>query len=369
MNSSVYEKYGLSKIINASGKMTILGGSRLSKDIAEALAIGGQNFYEVKDLLDKTGEYIAKSLNVESSYIVSSASSGIAQSIASTITGDNLYEILHLNNTSNRKREIIIPKGHNVDYGTPVEVTVSVGGGVIREAGYANKCTINHVKSMINENTAALLYIKSHHCVQKEIISVEDYIKVGQEYSLPVIVDAAAEEDLTKYYKLGADAVIYSGTKALEGPTSGIVIGKKNFIDRLKLQGKGIGRVMKVGKENIVGLTRAIEIYTKKSKLTLEEQKERLTEFNIKLNAIDGIEAKCVRDSSGREIIRCEISFNEEIIGKNSLKISEELKSGDIKIYTRDYRANEGKIEIDIRDVNDKELNIIFDKIAKIIER
>lgn len=83
---------------------------------------GAGNFFEVKDLLDKIGEYISRLLNVESAYIVGSASSGIAQSIASTIAKDNLYEILNIHNKNNKKREIILPKGHNVDYGTPVQV-------------------------------------------------------------------------------------------------------------------------------------------------------------------------------------------------------------------------------------------------------
>ncbi|MGL5150884.1 MAG: DgaE family pyridoxal phosphate-dependent ammonia lyase [Clostridium sp.] len=365
---NIYTKYGVKKVINASGKMTILGGSRVEKRILSAMNEGAGNFFEVKDLLDKTGEYISNLLNVESAYIVSSASSGIAQCIASTIAKDDLYNILNINSEKNKRREVIIPKGHNVDYGTPVEVPLSLGGGVIKEAGYANTCTYDHVESLINENTAALLYIKSHHCVQKGIISIEDYIKIGKKYSIPVIIDAAAEEDLVKYYNLGADGVIYSGTKALEGPTSGIVIGKKNFITRLKLQSKGIGRVMKVGKENILGLTEAIEKYINRNKLTMEDQASRLEQFNLNLAGINGIEARCVRDSAGREIIRSEITFNEDILKKNAIQISQKLKLGEVRIYTRDYRANEGKIEIDIRDVNNEELNTIYTKIKKIIE-
>lgn len=369
MSNDVYEKYGVKKVINASGKMTILGGSRINDDIVSAIKDGAQNFYEIKDLLNKTGEYISNLLGVESAYIVSSASSGIAQCIASAIAKDNLYEILNINNENNKKREIILPKGHNVDYGTAVEVAVNLGGGKIREAGYANTCTVDHVRSLINDNTVALLYIKSHHCVQKGMVSMEDYIKIGMEYSLPVIIDAAAEEDLTKYYNLGAEAVIYSGTKALEGPTSGIIIGKKNFVELVKQQSKGIGRVMKIGKENILALTKAIELYVNKKKLTIEEQKGRLKEFNEKLNNIEGINAKCVRDSAGREIIRSEITFEQKVLGKNAIEISNELIKGEIKIYTRDYRKNEGKIEIDIRDVTDLELNMIYSKIQDIIER
>lgn len=367
MEHNIYEKYGVKRVINASGKMTILGGSRVNDEILKSMNSGAGNFYEIKDLLDKTGEYISKLLNVESAYIVSSASSGIAQCVASTITKDRLYDILNINNENNKRRDIIIPKGHNVDYGAPVEVTIRLGGGIVKEAGYANVCTVEHVTSLINENTAALLYIKSHHCVQKGIVSIQDYIDIGKKYSLPVIIDAAAEGDLVKYYNQGADAVIYSGTKALEGPTSGLVLGKQDFINILKLQSKGIGRVMKIGKEGILGITKAIELYISRKEITIEEQEERLYEFNKKLSNINGVKAQCVNDGAGRPIVRSEITFDNQILNKDAKEISNELKSGEIRVYTRDYRANEGKIEIDIRDVNNIELESIYSKIIEII--
>ena len=71
---NIYSKYHVSRVINASGKMTILGGSRVQDKVIEQCGIGAGNFFEVKDLLDKTGEYIANLLDVESSYIVNSAS-------------------------------------------------------------------------------------------------------------------------------------------------------------------------------------------------------------------------------------------------------------------------------------------------------
>ena len=224
------------------------------------------------------------------------------------------------------------------------------------------------MEALINDNTAALIYIKSHHCVQKGILDIEDYIEIGKKYNLPVIVDAAAEEDLIKYHNLGADAVIYSGTKALEGPTSGIVIGKREFINNLKLQGDGIGRVMKIGKENILGLTKAIEIYINKNKLSIMEQEESLNNFNLELNKINGVQAVNKRDEAGRAILRSEIFFDENITKISAVDITKRLKSGEIKIYTRDYKASLGKIEIDIRDVSDDELNIILTKIKEILK-
>lgn len=360
---NVYEKYNVKQVINASGKMTILGGSRVDESVCEYMKLGATHFFEIKDLLDKTGEYLANLIGVEAAYIVNSASGAIAQSVASCVSRGELKNILDIHDPENKRREIVICKGHNVDYGTPIEVTIGLGGGKVVEAGYANKCTIDHVKAQINENTAALIYVKSHHCVQKGMPDMKDFIDLGHQMQLPVIVDAAAEEDLLKYYLYGADVVIYSGTKAFEGPTSGLMIGKKEFIKQVKLQSQGIGRVMKVGKENILGLTYAIERYLTKQHLSLEAQVKRLEPFNSKINLLDGLSARCVQDGARRLIMRSEISF-ENI---DAMVVAQKLKEGNLRIYTRDYRANEGKIEIDVRDVNDQELDMIYQKLEEIV--
>lgn len=361
---SVFEKYQVSKVINASGKMTILGGSRVEREVIEQCNQGYGNFFEVKDLLNQTGAYLAKLLKVESAYIVNSASGGIAQAIGASICKDNRQKIMNLYDQNNQKREVVICKGHNVNYGTAIEVTMSLGGAKVVEAGYANECLLESVESCINENTVALLYVKSHHCVQKGMPDMKAFIELGHRYHLPVIVDAAAEGDLTKYYHDGADCVIYSGTKALCGPTSGLMVGRSEFMELVKLQYLGIGRIMKVGKENILGLTAAIERYVEKKQVTIEEQKQRLEKFNQLLNELEGVSTRCLQDGAGRPIIRSEITFDKV----DAKVVSEKLKHGDVHIYTRDYKANLGQIEIDIRDVDDEELMVIYQRIKEIVE-
>ena len=80
------------------------------------------------------------------------------------------------------------------------------------------------------------------------MLTVKEAVQVAKKYNIPLIVDAAAEEDLLVYYQDGADLVIYSGAKAIEGPTSGLVIGKHQYVEWVKQQSNGIGRAMKVGK-------------------------------------------------------------------------------------------------------------------------
>lgn len=359
--SSVYEKYNLKQVINTSGRMTILGVSTPRQDVIDAVDYGLNHYFEIKDLVNKTGAYIAGLLNVEDAVIVSCASAGIAQSVAAVIVKDNANLLVNLHSAPlNEPREIVLPRGHNVNFGAPVDTMVALGGGKVVEAGYANECSPEQIEACITPQTAAILYVKSHHCVQKSILSVEQAAVVARKHNLPLIVDAAAEEDLMCYYQMGADLVIYSGAKAIEGPTSGLVIGKKQYVEWVKQQSGGIGRAMKVGKEGILGLTQAIESYLTVEKTTGAQMVERMTPFISQLNTLKGVSAKTVWDSAGRDIARAEITFDEAVIGMSTVDIVQALKTGEIAIYFRGYKANEGKIEVDVRSVNEQQLMTVF---------
>ena len=358
-----YDKFKLKEVINASGKMTILGVSKVSKAVLEAQQFGGEHFFEMSDLSEKIGEYLAKLLSVDDVQIVSSASAGITQSVAAVIGKGSLMHVYHPYSDRIKQKEIILPKGHTVDYGTSVELMVQQGGGQVIEAGYANMCTPEHIEMCVTENTAAILYIKSHHTVQKSMLTVEEAVFVAKKHGVPLIVDAAAEENLFKYTKLGADLVIYSGAKAIEGPSAGMVIGKKPYIPWARLQAKGLGRSMKIGKENILGFTQAVEDYLKNGSEPGESMKKRLVPFIDELNKIDHLEAKMVQDPAGREIYRASV----KIMDQTAIEVITALKEKNPAIYTRDYQANHGIIEFDIRAVNDEEMKKIIVRLKEIM--
>lgn len=288
----------------------------------------------------------------------------LAPPVAAVIVKDNA-DLLYNLHTSPQPvaREIVMPKGHNVNFGAPVDTMVALGGGEIVEAGYANECSA----AKITDQTAAILYVKSHHCVQKSMLTVKEAAQVAKKHQIPLIVDAAAEEDLVTYYQDGADLVIYSGAKAIEGPTSGLVIGKHQYVEWVKQQSSGIGRAMKVGKEGILGLTLAIELYLTAKKETGKQMVERMSDFIDDLNKIKGVKAQIVWDAAGRDIARAEISFDQKAIGKTTYAMMAELKQGDTAIYFREYKANEGKVEADIRSVTNEQLKTIVSRIRQVV--
>lgn len=126
---SIYEKYHLKQVINTSGRMTALGVSTPRPEVVQAAMDGMNHYFEMKDLVNKTGEYIAKLLDVEGATVVSCASAGIAQSVAAVLVKDSDWLLENLHVTPIANNEIVLPKGHNVNFGAPVGTMVALGGG------------------------------------------------------------------------------------------------------------------------------------------------------------------------------------------------------------------------------------------------
>ncbi|MDP4097056.1 DgaE family pyridoxal phosphate-dependent ammonia lyase [Paenibacillus sp. P96] len=364
MDHSLLAKYGLKRVINASGRMSILGVSAPTDTVMEAMKTGGQQYVEIADLVNKAGDHIAGIMGSEAAVVVNSASSGIALSVAAIVTQGNkrLSERLHQDPIA--KNEIIILKGHNVQYGAPVETMVYLGGGKLVEVGYANEGKKEHVEDAINEQTAAILYVKSHHSVQKNMISVEEAWEIAQRREVPLIVDAAAEEDIYKYVKV-SDLAIYSGSKAIEGPTSGIVAGKRQYIEWLKVQLHGIGRSMKVGKESTFGLLQALDEYTRKADKS-EQEKESLQAL-MALNDLPGVRVSIVQDEAGRAIFRGRIQVNAAEAGMDAKQVNDQLREGQIAIYTRDYGVRQGYFDLDARSFQGDDIQVIVSRIQEIV--
>ncbi|OAB42572.1 DgaE family pyridoxal phosphate-dependent ammonia lyase [Paenibacillus antarcticus] len=364
MAHSLNAKYGLKRVINASGRMSILGVSAPTDTVMEAMKQGGQQYVEIADLVDKAGDYIANILGSEAAVVVNSASSGIALSVAAIVTQGNRRRSERLHQEPIVKNEIIMLKGHNVQYGAPVETMVYLGGGRITEVGYANEGRKEHIEDAISEHTAAILYVKSHHCVQKNMISVEEAWEIAQRRGVPLIVDAAAEEDIRKYVQV-SDLAIYSGSKAIEGPTSGIVGGKRCYIDWLKVQLHAIGRSMKVGKETTFGLLQALDEYMNKEDKS--EQEKASLEALMSLSQHPGIKVSVVQDEAGRAIYRGRIHIDSQVAGKSAKEVNDQLRDGSIAIYTRDYGVRQGYFDIDPRPLQGDDIQVIATTIQEIV--
>lgn len=366
--ATIYEKNNLRRVINASGRMTMLGVSTIDDSVAEVLVAAAQNYVVIDELIDKVGALISTHTGGEDSCPTSCASAAICLSVAAAITGNDIVLIERMPNSDGLSNEIILQKGHAVNFGADITQMIRIGGGVPIEAGCANRVSKEHIEGCITDKTAALLYVKSHHAVQKGMVSLEDMIAIAHKHGLPIIVDAAAEEDLRRYVAKGADLVCYSGAKAFEAPTSGFVTGNGKLIAAVKKQYKGIGRPMKVGKECMMGLTKALELYDSRDMDAYHSVLEKRVDNLISaISGLPHIKVSKAADEAGRAIHRAQVDVLADC-PFTAVEIAKKLQEGNPSIHCRDHYSNVGTLFFDPRPMFDEDVPAVADKLKNILK-
>ncbi|MEM2875386.1 MAG: aminotransferase class V-fold PLP-dependent enzyme, partial [Candidatus Bathyarchaeia archaeon] len=251
----VYEELGVRRVVNASGNMTDLGGSLMDPETLEAMNDAAGSFVYMEELMEKAGEVIAEVTGAEKGLVTSGAAAALALAAAACMTGKDLSKVARLPDTTGMKNEIIIQRMHR----NPFDSCVRVSGAKFVEVGHNHGTEPWELEAAINEKTAAIIYFVFDP--QPGVLPLEEVIKIGKKYGIPVIVDAAAEvppvENLKKFIAMGADLVLFSGGKEIRGPNdSGILCGRSDLIEAAALNAFpkhfgwfGIGRPMKISKE------------------------------------------------------------------------------------------------------------------------
>jgi L-seryl-tRNA(Ser) seleniumtransferase/D-glucosaminate-6-phosphate ammonia-lyase len=194
------------------------------------------------------------------------------------------------------------------------------------------------------------LYVQSHHAEQRGTVLLDDVVKIARERSVLLLVDAAAEEDLRAYLAAGADLVTYSGGKAIGGPTSGFVAGRRDLINAVRAQGHGIGRPMKVSKEQLVGFAVALEEYLHVDTAAIARRNDRAVRLAELLRSVPGLRVGLARDEAGRDITRVSLRPT-DLSGLTARALATRLAEGNPSIRSRAHDAGLGVIYLDPREM------------------
>ncbi|HID32077.1 MAG TPA: L-seryl-tRNA(Sec) selenium transferase, partial [bacterium (Candidatus Stahlbacteria)] len=171
---------------------------------------------------------------------------------ASVIVNNNAAATMLILNTFGKDKEIIVSRGQLVEIGGAFRIpdVMMQSGAKLVEVGATNRTHLRDYEEAISENTAAIMRV---HQSNFRIIGftkdvpLEDLVKLGHDHGLLVLDDLGSGcfVDLRKYglpyepfvqesIKIGADLVCFSGDKLLSGPQCGIILGRKDLIDRIK---------------------------------------------------------------------------------------------------------------------------------------
>ncbi|WP_347178608.1 DgaE family pyridoxal phosphate-dependent ammonia lyase [Streptomyces iconiensis] len=371
--STLYDELGLHPALNANGKMTALGGSRLSEPVIAAMGEAARGHVVMDELLAAAGRELARATGTEDACPTTGAASGIAIAVAALIAGTDLARIERLPDPADRPHEVVLQKGHAVHFGAPVRQMIALGGGTAVEAGAANKVRREHLESAITDRTVALLHVQSHHAVRKGMLPLAETVAVAHAHGLPVILDAAAEDDLRAWPRTGADLVIYSGGKAIGGPTSGLICGPAPLIEACRAQYAGIARPMKVGKETVLGLVRAVREHTAHgagagSREERDAQRDRMARLAARLGTLPGVTADVVRDEAGRDIHRARLTVDPDRAGRDAAALGAELRAGTPPVFLRDHLADNGVLAIDPRSLTPDEEEVLAQRLTHLLD-
>jgi Selenocysteine synthase [seryl-tRNASer selenium transferase] len=110
----ILERLGVRRIVNACGTLTVLGGNRVSPSVIEAMREVAESFVDMNELLIKSGEYVARLLNVPGALITSGAGAGLVLAVASAITGGDVEKMSRLPFTEGMRNEVVVQYPHTV---------------------------------------------------------------------------------------------------------------------------------------------------------------------------------------------------------------------------------------------------------------
>lgn len=310
---SIYERLGVTPIINAAGTNTRLSGGMMHPDIRAAMAEAADWCVEMPDLQAAASRAITEATGAEAGIVTSGAAAALLLGAAACSAGLDVARMNAIPFDMARDR-FVIARSHRTMYDRAI-----TGAGLrIDEVGIPDRVSGAGVRdaepedyaAAFTDRTAGVLWVAQPWSEP----SLEDVVRVAHAAGVPVMVDAAAQlppaANLRRFLDAGADLVCFSGGKAIGGPqASGILAGRRDLVASALMQmldldlpaaqfalpsefacagtpkhlpRHGIGRPCKAGKEEIVGLIMALR------RFVAEGDEPRTARLRAKLDTVRG---------------------------------------------------------------------------------
>ena len=286
-----YEELGVTTVINCQGTMTMLGGSLLRPELEAVMGMAGRHFVNIPELEVAAGNRIAEMLKLPQDYtalVTSGAAAAMQSGLAGILTGDNETLIRQLPDLTGMKSEVIIQKSHR----NPFDHQLRSTGVRLVEIE-----TREQLHRAVSERTAMMHFSNFANAAGQ--IKVDEWIKLAKQYNVPCMNDAAADtppvSHLWDYANMGYDLITFSGGKAIRGPQcAGLLVGRRELVAYALLNNSPhedtLGRSQKVGKEEIIGMVKALELYLNEDHDSLaKEWQDRLVGISRELTKVPGV--------------------------------------------------------------------------------
>jgi len=384
--SSVLEDLGVRSYINARNWSTNIGGNWIDDRVLDAMNEVAKTFVDMHDLFDKADHKVATLCETEEAHITSGAGGAIELAVAGCMAGNNYGRWVRLPHTEGMPNEVLLHRGHYINY-TPQWIA---SGAKAIEFGIAGtlKSSKRELEGAITENTCCISYTFSYNNVPRGYLPFEEVVEIAGKYDIPIVVDAASElppvSNLNKFIAMGADIVCFSGGKAIRAPNNtGFMIGNGKGTEIIKgirdhtFPHPGWGRGHKVSKEQIVGLTVALEIFTQVGDQLYDQQWKLAEYLQTELQKIPGLSVSIIPNDGiyyehlmMPHVPRVLMEWDREKIGFNAEDLDCFMTEDDPPIFLRNihyfnYYSNKEWRMIDTFFLRSPEEKIIVERLNK----
>ncbi len=332
---NIYERIGVHPVINCKGTFTIISGSLTLPEVKQAMDEASRHYVHLDELMDGVGKRLSELTRAEWGIITAGCAAAATHSTAACIAGSDPEKMQRLpTDLPGLKNEVVMPRQSRNVYDHAIRM---LGVKMVTPA------TREEFLQSFTPNTAMLALLGEN--LDQHPVRLEEMVEAAHKHGVPVFVDAAAER-LTipnVYLSKGVDMVAYSGGKCLRGPQcAGLLLGKKDLLQAAWINSAphhAFGRSLKVGKEEIMGMLAAVEMWTKRDHDTEWKQWERwLDTFREKLSGVPTVKTEIEQPhgpSNYAPTLR--ISWDVEKVGISAQAVSDALLSGTPRIVLTGY--------------------------------
>ncbi len=375
---SIYKAMGAKPVVNATGSVTLLGGSTPVPEVKAAMDAADSAYIPLIELEQVAGDRIAEMLGVPAAYVTSGAGSALTLATAAFMAGTDDVKVEQLPDTTGMPNEILIQKRQRYWYDRCLELA----GAKLVEFGDENGTTEEDLKNAINENTAAVHYVVyEQKPTDPNVLTLEQVIEITHAAGKPVSVDAAGQiyplENFGKYVKMGADFQCIAAKYMGAPHSTGFALGTKEVIDAISRHSfvgyegrrvRGIGRPQKIDRQEIMGVVAAVDRW-----LTINHEDrlafaESQSQAILKpLQGIPGVSAKLNTNIMGHQPFGVILSLDPAIVGFTNDDLVEKLQNGDPSIWMR-VSVDAPQIEIHVFGMSDGQPELVGNAIASAVK-
>ena len=394
---SIYEEWGLQPVINLTGSVTRLGGAPMPREVLKAFVSAAGDCVPLEALHGAANRYLKEVSGAEAGIVTAGAAASLLLGAAAILAKHDLGRMERLPQTLGFPNEFVVAREQRNGYDHAVRaagaVLVEVGMNEVVAGAGVRRTEAWEYASAFGSYTAGVLYVVNGDSAP----ALADVVAEAHARNLPVLVDAAGElpprANLQDILAAGADLVCFSGGKAIRGPqATGLLLGRKDLvasallqmldnddhfelweppaelIDRKAFRGlprHGIGRAVKVSKEQIIAQLTALKMFVSGTyDQELPARRSFLEAIVAALTKLP-VAARIVPDKNPQAMPLLEIRISRSKLGRSALEVCRRLRQGSPAIYVGHGALADGILMVNPLHLTQERLQVVIPRLVQ----